>query len=452
MTRIENQYITVAGGARSGVAVAELLHRKGAYVLVSDAGSLTPEFRKRLEVADIRFEEGGHSDAAMKGDFLVVSPGVPDEASIIREYRSQGKQIVSEIEVASWYSQSRIIAVTGSNGKTTVVNWLADVWKRAGRPYLLAGNIGTAFSEVVEETSSEKDVILEVSSFQLDHIDRFRARVAVLLNITPDHLNRYQNQFENYIASKMKLPGHQTAEDTLIYGYDDPVVREQTEKLERNSSHPVLLPFSSESDVPGACLQEGVIRLRTDVYNEEVLPMKQIALPGQHNLRNGLAVALTARVCEIDSEPIRESLTGFEGVPHRLQKVRKVDGVVWYNDSKATNVNAVWYALTSFDKPVVLIMGGRDKGNDYSELSPEIRKKVKAIVAIGEGRNAIKTQLDGVAPVIRFADSMHEAVEKCYRIAEQGDVVLLSPACASFDMFDSYEDRGHRFIQSVLAL
>ncbi len=452
MTRIENQYITVAGGARSGVAVAELLHRKGAYVLVSDAGSLTPEFRKRLEVADIRFEEGGHSDAAMKGDFLVVSPGVPDEASIIREYRSQGKQIVSEIEVASWYSQSRIIAVTGSNGKTTVVNWLADVWKRAGRPYLLAGNIGTAFSEVVEETSSEKDVILEVSSFQLDHIDRFRARVAVLLNITPDHLNRYQNQFENYIASKMKLPGHQTAEDTLIYGYDDPVVREQTEKLERSSSHPVLLPFSSELDVPGACLQEGVIRLRTDVYNEEVLPMKQIALPGQHNLRNGLAVALTARVCEIDSEPIRESLTGFEGVPHRLQKVRKVDGVVWYNDSKATNVNAVWYALTSFDKPVVLIMGGRDKGNDYSELSPEIRKKVKAIVAIGEGRNAIKTQLDGVAPVIRFADSMHEAVEKCYRIAEQGDVVLLSPACASFDMFDSYEDRGHRFIQSVLAL
>ncbi|MEX0680441.1 MAG: UDP-N-acetylmuramoyl-L-alanine--D-glutamate ligase [Balneolales bacterium] len=452
MTSVENQHIVIAGAARSGVAAAELLSRNGAEVLVSDAGKIAPEFRKRLTKAGIDFEEEGHSNHAMRGDFLVVSPGVPDDARIVTEYSGMGKQVYSEIEVAAWFCKSRIIAVTGSNGKTTVVNWLADVWKRAGRAYVLAGNVGTAFSEVVGQTSTEVDVILEVSSFQLDHIDRFRARVAVLLNITPDHLNRYQNQFENYIASKMQLPLHQTEEDILIYGYDDPVVKEQVEKIMNRPSGPRLIPFSSEIEIPGACVRDGVIRIQYDRLNEEFLPMKQMALPGKHNLRNGLAVAMAARVCEIQKGPIRDSLTGFEGVPHRLQKVRELDGVSWYNDSKATNVNAVWYALSSFNYPVVLIMGGRDKGNNYSELFAEVRKHVKAIVAIGEGRDVIKEQLGGVAPVIWFADSMQDAVQKCYKKAEQGDVVLLSPACASFDMFESYEDRGHKFIQAVMAL
>lgn len=452
MTRIDTKYFVVAGAARSGVAVAELLQRKGARVLVSDAGSVAPEYRKRLQRAGIAFEENGHTDKAMQGDILVVSPGVPDEAPIVTSYTEAGRAVVSEIEVASWYCKSRIIAVTGSNGKTTVVNWLADVWKRAGRPCLLSGNIGTAFSEVVEQTSPDVDVILEVSSFQLDHIDRFHAGVAVLLNITPDHLNRYQNRFENYVRSKMQLPRHQTDEDILIYGYDDPVVREQVKKLAELPSHPEMLPFSSENSVAGACLKDGIIRVQYDRTTEEVLPMRELALPGKHNVRNGLAVALAARVCEIDKEPIRESLGSFEGVPHRLQKVRVLDGVTWYNDSKATNVNAVWYALSSFSGPVILIMGGRDKGNDYSELIPEIREKVKAIVAIGEGRDAIKAQLDHVAPVIRFADSMQDAVKKCYLQAAGGDVVLMSPACASFDMFESFEDRGYMFIQSVMAL
>jgi len=452
MTRMEQQNIVVAGAARSGVAVAMLLKRKGARVFVSDIGKISEEHRARLQQAGIPFEEQGHTDKARAGDLLVLSPGVPSDAPIVRAWKNAGKQVVAEIEVASWYCKSRIIAVTGSNGKTTVVNWLADVWKRAGRSYLLAGNIGTAFSEVVEQTSEKVDVILEVSSFQLDHIDRFRARVGVLLNITPDHLNRYHNQFEEYIASKMRLSGHQTKDDILIYGFDDPVVKDQVRKLAGRPGTPVLLPFSSEMEVPGIFLRNGVIRIQTDRLNEEVLPMKQLALPGKHNLRNGLAVALAARICEIDKGPIRESLSGFEGVPHRLQKVREVDGVTWYNDSKATNVNAVWYALTSFSKPVILIMGGRDKGNDYSELAPEIRKKVKLIVAIGEGREAVREQLQGVAPVIWFAESMQDAVQKCYMKAERGDVVLLSPACASFDMFESYEDRGLRFIQSVMTL
>ncbi len=452
MTRIEQQDIVVAGAARSGVAVAMLLKSKGARVFVSDIGKIAEEHRSRLELAGIPFEEQGHTEKARSGDLLVLSPGVPSDAPIVRAWKNAEKQVVAEIEVASWYCKSRIIAVTGSNGKTTVVNWLADVWKRAGRSYLLAGNIGTAFSEVVEQTSQEVDVILEVSSFQLDHIDRFRARVGVLLNITPDHLNRYHNQFEEYIASKMQLPGHQTKDDVLIYGFDDPVVKDQVRKLSGRPETPALLPFSSEVEVPGIFLRNGIIRIQTDRLNEEVLPMKQLALPGKHNLRNGLAVALAARICEIDKGPIRESLSGFEGVPHRLQKVRDVDGVTWYNDSKATNVNAVWNALTSFSKPVILIMGGRDKGNDYSELASEIRKKVKLVVAIGEGREAVREQLQGVAPVIWYADSMQEAVRKCYMKAERGDVVLLSPACASFDMFESYEDRGLRFIQAVMTL
>ncbi|MFO8030372.1 MAG: UDP-N-acetylmuramoyl-L-alanine--D-glutamate ligase [Cyclonatronaceae bacterium] len=452
MTRMDNRQVVVAGAARSGVAVAALLKRKGARVLVSDIGTIAGEYRERLEQAGIPFEERGHTEKALDGEILVLSPGVPSDAPIVREYKKAEKQVVAEIEVASWYCQSRIIAVTGSNGKTTVVNWLADVWKRAGRACLLAGNIGTAFSEVVEQTSPDVDLILEVSSFQLDHIDRFRARVAVLLNITPDHLNRYHNQFEEYIASKMQLPLHQTKDDTLIYGYDDPVVKEQVGKLTSRPDSPSTLPFSSEVEVPGIFLRNGIIRIQTDRMDEEVLPMKQLALPGKHNIRNGLAVALAARICEIDKGPIRESLSRFEGVPHRLQRVREAEGVIWFNDSKATNVNAVWYALTSFSRPVILIMGGRDKGNDYSELASEIRKKVKLIVAIGEARDAIHEQLEGVAPVIWFADSMQDAVQKCYIKAERGDVVLLSPACASFDMFESYEDRGLRFIQAVMAL
>ncbi len=452
MTLIKNQHIVVAGAARSGVAAALLMKRKGARVFVSDIGAIATEHRVKLEKAAIPYEEGGHTDKAKNGDMLVLSPGVPGDAPIVRDYKNAEKQVVAEIEVASWYCKSRIIAVTGSNGKTTVVKWLADVWKRAGRDFLLAGNVGTAFSEVVDQTSPERDLILEVSSFQLDHIDRFRARVAVLLNITPDHLNRYHNQFEEYIASKMQLPGHQTKDDILIYGYDDPVVKQQVEKLSGIPDSPTLFPFSSEAEVPGIFLCNGIIRIQTDRFNEEVIHMKQLALPGKHNLRNGLAVALAARICEIDKGPIRESLSRFEGVPHRLQKVREMDGVTWYNDSKATNVNAVWYALTSFNRPVILIMGGRDKGNDYSELATEIRKKVKAIVAIGEGRVAVREQLQGVAPVIWFAESMQDAVQKSYMKAERGDVVMLSPACASFDMFESYEDRGLRFIQAVMTL
>lgn len=452
MNRIRNKYIVVAGGARSGVAVASLLHRHGAKVLLSEAGKVQAGFRDRLVREQIPFEEGGHSSAAHQGDMLVVSPGIGDDAPVVRSYSERGVPVYSEIEVASWFCNSRIVAVTGSNGKTTVVHWLADMWMRAGRPYLLAGNVGTAFSDVVEQTGSGVDVLLEVSSFQLDHIDRFRASVAILLNITPDHLDRYKNMFEYYIASKMQLVANQTSEDTLIYGFDDPVVRAQVEQLAQGGHRATMLPFSSETMVPGACLRNGIISLEPPNRTEKIMDADHLALRGTHNVRNGLAVALAARVCEIAKESIRESLSGFEGVPHRLQKVRVHQDIAWYNDSKATNVNAVWYALSSFQSSVILVLGGRDKGNDYSELYEEVRRKVKAIVAIGESRSDIVAAFAGMVPVVPVGGTMTDIVREAHSLAVSGDTVLLSPACSSFDMFENYEDRGHKFIQSVMAL
>lgn len=451
MINLKDKPVVVAGAGRSGVAAALLLQRKGAKVMVSDSGPLAPDFRKKLQEIGITFEEGGHTPQSYDGDILVVSPGVPVESPIIRAYLKQEKKVISEIELASWYCKSRIIAVTGSNGKTTVVNWLVDMWKRAERPCILAGNVGTAFCDVVDQTSPGVDVILEVSSFQLDHIDRFRACVSVLLNITPDHLDRYQNQFEYYIKSKMQLIRNQSEEDILIYGYDDPIVKKQVEKIKNKPGYPRLFPFSSEMEIPGACIRDGILRFRDGSGDEKVLPMKNIALPGKHNVRNGLAAALAARVCEIDKVSIRDSLAGFEGVPHRLQKIRDIDGVTFYNDSKATNVNALWYALSGFNTPVVLIMGGRDKGNDYSELHLAVRKKVKAIVAIGESRETIRAAFGDIVPVY-LADSMIDAVQIGAQTAAPKDVVLLSPACSSFDMFQNFEDRGHKFIQAVMAL
>ena len=452
MNRIRNKYVVVAGAARSGVAVASLLHRHGAKVLLTEAGRVQAAFRDRLAREQIQFEEEGHSPASNQGDMLVVSPGIGDDAPLVRGYLERGAAVYSEIEVASWLCRSRIVAVTGSNGKTTVVNWLADIWKRAGRPYLLAGNVGTAFSDVVEQTGSGVDVLLEVSSFQLDHIDRFRASVAILLNITPDHLDRYKNMFEYYIASKMRLVANQTTEDTLIYGFDDPVVKAQADRLAAAGHPAAMFPFSSEAMVPGACLRDGMLCLEPLNRTEKLMAVDQLALRGRHNVRNGLAVALAARVCEIDKEPIRESLSRFEGVPHRLQKVRVHEGITWYNDSKATNVNAVWYALSSFQGPVVLVLGGRDKGNDYGELYEEVRRKVKAVVAVGESRNTIVRAFAGIVPVVPVDGSMTDIVGEAGRLAESGDTVLLSPACSSFDMFENYEDRGHKFIQSVMAL
>jgi UDP-N-acetylmuramoylalanine--D-glutamate ligase len=453
MKDVQDRHIVIAGAARSGVAVSILLKKKGAEPFLSDAGDVKPEYADRLNSSGIGFEAGAHTEKAMEGEFLVLSPGVPSTSAIATSYRDSGKPIYSEVEVASWFNRSPMVAVTGSNGKTTVTSWLAHTWKTAGREFLLAGNIGLAFSEIVEQSAPEKDALLEISSFQLDHIDTFHPGVSMILNITPDHLDRYNQDFEKYKQAKFNITKNQTAGDVFIYNADDRVLSDFTGELVQRADHPRLLAFSAEKELTdGAFVRNGELILNIDNKEETLMSIQDIALPGKHNLYNGMATALAARASEIRNEYIRESLRTFEGVAHRLEPVRTLDGVQYFNDSKATNINAVWYALDSFHVPMTLIMGGRDKGNDYTELESQIREKVHTIIAIGEARPAIKQQLGSVVPELLEAESMKDAVKLARKKAKRGEVVLLSPACASFDMFENYEQRGEMFKQAVLEL
>ncbi len=450
---VEGKHIVVAGAARSGVAVAALLKRNGAIPFVSDSGTVNPEFAEQLQAESIDFEQAKHSEKAMDGDFLVLSPGVPTTSSIAQNYLNADKKIYSEIEVASWFNRSPVVAVTGSNGKTSVVNWLAHTWKIANEKHLLAGNIGTAFSERIDETSEDVYALLEVSSFQLDHVDSFHPDVSIILNITADHLDRYHNDFKLYAASKLRITENQEPSDWFIYNGDDPVLSDHARELSGKENSPRLLAFSSDREIPnGAFVRNGKLILKINNKEEQLMQIGEIGLTGKHNLQNGMATALAARASEIKNEFIRESLRSFEGVEHRLEPVRTVKGVRYINDSKATNINAVWYALDSFHVPIVLILGGRDKGNDYSVLEQQIREKVHTIVAIGEAKSAIKRQLEPVTPNLLEADSMKQAVKLAKKKAKRGEVVLLSPACASFDMFENYEHRGNEFKQAVLDL
>jgi len=450
MIDVQGKYITIAGAARSGIAAAILLKRKGAEVFVSDNGVIAPPAQKRLEQNGIQFEQKGHTSKAWKANFLVVSPGVPTNSSIVQYYIQQKKKVYSELEVASWFCKGNIIGITGTNGKTTTTTWLDHLWNTAHRNHITAGNIGLAFSDIVEDVEPDMEVILEVSSFQLDFIDTFKPKISLLLNITPDHLDRYDHKFENYIQAKLNIFKNQTESDYLIYSYDDPVIRRVLLDMPRGSKSPKLLAFSIRNKVPeGAFIHGDEIIFRINNREEVLMKAEKISLKGQHNLNNGLATALAARASEIKNEAIRDSLMSFEGVEHRLEFVRELDGVRYINDSKATNVNAVWYALDSFQSPMVVIMGGRDKGNDYSELVNLLRKKVHTIIAIGEGKEEIQKQLNNVVPHIIPADTMEQAVRLGRKWSNKGDIVLLSPACSSFDMFDNYEHRGKEFKRYV---
>lgn len=448
MKMVEGKYIVIIGAARSGVAAAKLLKEHGADVFVSDAGSVSETAKQQLYEAGISFEEGGHSEKARSGDLVVLSPGVPTESEIVQLYLNNGKSVYSEIEAASWFTDNKLVAITGSNGKTTVTSWLNHVWKTAGKEHTLAGNIGFAFSDFAGKAKGE--VILEVSSFQLDHIHNFKPSVSVILNITPDHLDRYGGKLENYAASKFRITENQNSEDTFIYNFDDPLIKKHANELHAKQNHPQIWAFSIQNEVPeGAFVRDQQIVFKFNNKVENLMPMNEVGLSGKHNLNNGLATALAARAAEIKNEVIRESLQTFEGVEHRLEPVRELNGVKFINDSKATNVNAVWFALDSFRMPLTLILGGRDKGNDYSELESQIKEKVHTIIAIGESKNRIKEQLEHVVPNYLEADSMSEAVREAAKVAKRGEVVLLSPACSSFDMFDSYEHRGQVFKEEV---
>ncbi|MEX2404239.1 MAG: UDP-N-acetylmuramoyl-L-alanine--D-glutamate ligase [Balneolales bacterium] len=444
MISVRNRNIVIIGAAKSGVAAARMLQHRGTRVFVTDSGEINTSIRRLLVDANISYEENGHSKKAESGDFAVVSPGVPTEAALVQCYLKSGKKVYSEIEAASWFCESPILAVTGSNGKTTTVNWLAYTRKVAGKQHLLAGNIGMAFSDVIPRTDPQTDMILEVSSFQLDHIESFSPKVSILLNITPDHLNRYGNKFENYANSKLRITENQGPGDSAIYWHDDALLKNHFSKPKQDG--PEIFAFSDTTEVAnGAFVRDGNIYLKTKNKEEFLMNEDDISLPGRHNLLNGLATALSARVSEIGNEAIRESLSKFKGVEHRFELVREKNGVRYYNDSKATNVNAVWYALNSFKVPVVLILGGQDKGNDYSDLIEPIREKVQAIMAIGEARQKIQDQLAYAVPEFHTCLSMEEAVLTASKIAKKGQVILLSPACASFDMFENYEARGDMF-------
>lgn len=451
MREVRNKHIVVVGAARSGLAVASLLKRKGADIFVTDNSTIADSVKAKFEDLGIPYEENGHSDKAEGADFLVLSPGVPTEAPLVQKYLNDGKKIFSEMEVAGWFNESPIVAVTGSNGKTTVTNWLDHTWEKADRDHITAGNIGYAFSDQVDQSNKTRDALLEVSSFQLDHIDKFRPHVSLLLNITPDHLDRYQNDFSKYAASKFRITENQTGDDWFIYNYDDPTIAEYVELLKKKADAPRLLAFSNqrEPEANGAFVRNQKIILKFNKEEEVLMPISDVNLSGKHNLNNGLATALAARASEIKNDVIRESLRTFEGVEHRLEHVRTIDGVKYINDSKATNINAVWFALDSFDVPMTLILGGRDKGNDYSELADQIRKKVHTIIAIGEARPMIEEQLKSVVPNFETVKTMNEAVRKGKNVAKRGEIVLLSPACASFDMYESYEHRGNEFKKAV---
>lgn len=451
--KVENRHIVVLGGARSGLAAALLLKRKGAEPFLSDSESLPEVSRERLKSAGIPFEENGHSSRAETGDFLIVSPGIPTRSPVVQHYLKSGKGVYSEIELASWFNRSPITAVTGTNGKTTVANWLAHTWKIAGRDPILAGNIGHAFSDQVEETSGHRDALLEVSSFQLDHIDSFHPQTGIILNISKDHLDRYDNDLNQYAASKFRMTENQATGDWFIYNAEDSKLRSHAQSLRNSENRPALMPFSSDREMRnGAFVRNGEIILKINQTEEPLMQISELGLSGKHNLQNGMATALAARANEIKNEFIRESLKTFEGVKHRLEEIRTVKGVRYINDSKATNVNAVWYALDSLSVPVVLILGGRDKGNDYTLLADQLRDKVHTVVAIGEAKKMVREQLASIVPNLEEAETMKKAVKAAAKRAKRGEAVLLSPACSSFDMFENFEERGEAFRQAVLEL
>jgi len=445
VAHIEGKKFSVIGAARSGVAVAKLLKRHKAIVFVSDAA---PAAKMRQSVAEldkvaIAYETGGHTQRALAADVLVLSPGVPSDVPVVRDAKSKGLKIVSEVEVASWFCPSPIVAVTGTNGKTTTTTLLGRIFEDARRKSAVAGNIGTAFSEVVDRLDKQSTAILEISSFQLDHIESFRPTVGIVLNITPDHLDRYEHLFDRYVASKCRIFENQHKGDTLIYNWDDDVTRMNVQQgLGREVN---ALPFSVSGTVKeGAFVVNNRVKVRIDSEELDLVDIHELTIKGQHNLYNAMAASLAATVMGIPTASLRGTLRNFKGVEHRLEFVREVNGVSYINDSKATNVDSVWYALQSFQSPLILLLGGRDKGNDYSRLHDLVRKHVKAIVAIGESADKVVNAFKQAVPTEK-ASSMEEAVLVASKLAAKGDTVLLSPACASFDWFVNYEHRGRAF-------
>ncbi len=438
--------LVILGGGESGIGTAILGKNKGYEVFVSDKGKIQEKYKNVLEHFGIDWEEEKHSEERILNAYLVMkSPGIPDKAPIVKQLVEKGIPVISEIEFASKYTDATIIGITGSNGKTTTTMLVNHILRMGDKSVGMAGNIGDSFAKMVAENNFDF-YVLEISSFQLDGIKEFKPHIAILTNISPDHLDRYDYKFENYIASKFRITKNQNEEDYLIYDADD---KEITSWLEKHPIKSKLMPFSLLSNLAeGACLKNEKMRITT---NNETIEMSTdtLALEGKHNLKNTMAAAMATKLVGIRKDTIRQSIENFQGAPHRLEKVLKIQYVQYINDSKATNVNSVFYALDSMKTPVVWIVGGVDKGNDYRELMPLVREKVKAIICLGTDNSKIVDFFRNVVDLMVETYAMEEAVKVAYKIAQRGDTVLLSPACASFDLFQNYEDRGNQFKTAV---
>ena len=437
--------LVILGGGESGVGTALLGKNKGFEVFVSDKGTIKEKYKQVLIHNEIDWEESNHSEAKiLNADLIMKSPGIPDKAPLVKQIREKGIPVVSEIEFASNFTEATIIGITGSNGKTTTATLTHHILKQELNVGL-AGNIGDSFAKQILEKDYE-NYVLEISSFQLDDIVDFKPHIAVITNITPDHLDRYDYKFENYIASKFRITQNQTKKDYLIYDGDDEVINEW---LKNNSIHSTLLPFSLTKIIDnGAYLENNNIKITID-NNQIIMPTTNLALEGKHNIKNAMAAATVAHLLNIRKQTIRESLENFQGVEHRLEHVLKINKVQYINDSKATNVNATYYALESMETPTVWIVGGQDKGNNYEELFSFVNEKVKAIICLGVDNEKLLNTFGNIVDIIVETQFMSEAVKIAYKIAEAGDTVLLSPACASFDLFENYEDRGRQFKAAV---
>jgi UDP-N-acetylmuramoylalanine--D-glutamate ligase len=438
--------IVILGAGESGAGSAVLAQKHGFDVFVSDKGQIKSNYREILDKHSIKWEEGNHNESViLEADEVIKSPGIHEDAHIIKKIREKGIPVISEIEFAGRYAKGIKICITGSNGKTTVTNLIYHILKKAGLNAAMTGNVGNSFAMAVAEGSYDYYVI-ELSSFQLDGMYEFKADIAILLNITPDHLDRYEYKLQNYIDSKIRVTQNQKKEDFLIYWDGDPIIKTE---LARKKFEMILLPFSDE-------IKEGMTAyienddLIIDYQNKtNLMTIHDFALKGRHNTYNSMAAAIAGKILNIRKEVIRESLADFQGVEHRLEPVITVCGINFINDSKATNVNSTWYAIECMEDNIIWIVGGVDKGNDYSELFPVVKKKVKAIVCLGkDNRKIIEAFKDKVATIVETT-SMEEAVRSSYYLAKKGETVLLSPACASFDLFKNYEDRGRQFKQAV---
>ena len=443
------QNIVILGAGETGVGTALLAQKQGYDVFVSDKSAIKEHYRNILEEHNIDFESGLHSvNKILKADEIVKSPGIPDTIPLVQTIRAKNIPIISEIEFASRYTDATILGITGSNGKTTTTMMLYHMLKKAGLKVAEGGNIGKSYARLVAEGGYDY-YVLELSSFQLDGNTTFAPHIAIITNITPDHLDRYNNDFNQYIEAKFKITAHQSESDYLIYDADDPVINSW---LETHTIKTQKLPFSlTKNLLEGAYIKDNNIYI--NLKNQSfTMNIESLALQGNHNVKNSMAASMAATLLKVRKETIRESMEDFEGAPHRLEKVLTIGGIQFINDSKATNINSVYYALESMTKPTVWIVGGQDKGNNYMELMPLVREKVKAIVCLGLDNEKIINTFQNVMPIIVETFGAEEAVKVAYKLAEKGDNVLLSPACASFDLFKNYEDRGNQFKEAVMKL